>query len=215
MLTGGSGADTIDGGADNDTILGKGGADTLLGGDGSDSVTGGDGNDLAFLGAGNDVFIWNPGDDSDLVEGQGGLDTVVVNGGNGAEIFDISANGRRVRFDRIDPAPFTLDLDDVEHITCVLNGGADTITVNDLSGTDVTQVRVDFGDSLGGGDDAADSVIVNATNGADQINVAHAGGSANRQWFVGAGKGRPCRGASDHADDQRAGAGTIGSTSRL
>jgi hypothetical protein len=33
-------------------------------------VAGGRGNDLALLGAGDDVFVWNPGDGSDIVEGQ-------------------------------------------------------------------------------------------------------------------------------------------------
>ena len=30
-------------------------------------------------------MIWNPGDDTDLNEGGAGIDTVEVNGGNGAE----------------------------------------------------------------------------------------------------------------------------------
>ena len=51
-------------------------------------------------------MIWNPGDDTDLNEGGDGIDTVEVNGGNGAEKFTVTANGTRVRFDRINPAPF-------------------------------------------------------------------------------------------------------------
>ena len=61
---------TIDGGAGNDTITGGDGNDMLLGGDGDDIVTGGRGNDVALLGSGNDLFVWNPGDGSDVVEGQ-------------------------------------------------------------------------------------------------------------------------------------------------
>ena len=56
---------------------------------------------------GNDRMIWNPGDDTDLHEGGAGTDTSEVNGGNGAEQFTLTANGTRVRFDRINPAPFT------------------------------------------------------------------------------------------------------------
>src|SRR5262249_5141782 len=67
---------TLDGGAGNDTIIGSQGDDMLLGGDGNDTVTGGRGNDTALLGNGNDTFIWNPGDGSDIVEGQGGTDTL-------------------------------------------------------------------------------------------------------------------------------------------
>ena len=36
------------------------------------SINGGRGNDTVLLGAGDDTFVWNPGDGSDTVEGQGG-----------------------------------------------------------------------------------------------------------------------------------------------
>src|SRR3954470_9301653 len=103
-ITGGSGSDMLFGQADNDTLLGKGGADLLFGGDGNDVLTGGDGDDQLFGEAGNDRMIWNPGDDSDLFEGGDDIDTAEVNGGNGAEVFTATANGTRVRFDRVTPA---------------------------------------------------------------------------------------------------------------
>ena len=68
-------------------------------------LTGGDGDDQVFGEGGNDRMIWNPGDDTDLFEGGDGIDTAEVNGGNGAEIFTVTANGTRVRFDRLDPRP--------------------------------------------------------------------------------------------------------------
>jgi hypothetical protein len=61
-------------------------------------------------------MIWNPGDDTDLNEGGTGTDTAEVNGGNGAEFFTATANGTRVRFDRIDPAPFALDIGTCEKL---------------------------------------------------------------------------------------------------
>jgi Ca2+-binding RTX toxin-like protein len=61
-------AASIDGGAGNDV---------LVGGSGNDLISGGTGNDTVFLGAGDDTFVWNPGDGSDVVEGQGGRDTMV------------------------------------------------------------------------------------------------------------------------------------------
>ena len=79
-------------------------------------LTGGDGDDQMFGEAGNDRMIWNPGDDSDLIEGGAGNDTAEVNGGNGAETFTITANGTRVRFDRVDPAPFSLDIGTTENL---------------------------------------------------------------------------------------------------
>ena len=102
-LTGGSGGDLLFGQAGNDTLLGKGGFDFLFGGAENDTLTGGDADDQVFGEAGNDRMIWNPGDDTDLNEGGAGIDTVEVNGGNGAEQFTATANGTRVRFDRVDP----------------------------------------------------------------------------------------------------------------
>ncbi len=91
---------TVDGGAGNDTILGSNGIDLLLGGDGNDFIDGQQGNDTGRLGAGDDVFQWDPGDGSDVVEGQDGTDTMLFNGSGGAESFEASANGERVRFTR-------------------------------------------------------------------------------------------------------------------
>ena len=169
---------TIDGGAGNDTIIGSQGADLLLGGDGNDTVTGGRGNDMALLGNGNDTFIWNPGDGSDTVEGQAGTDTLVFNGANVNENIDISANGGRVRLAR-DVGNVVMDLNGVEHIQLNTLGGADTITVNDLTGTDVTQVAIDLAAPAGSGqgDGQPDTVIVNGTAGDDQIKVVSSGSS--------------------------------------
>ena len=164
---------TIDGGAGNDVITGGDGADTLIGGTGNDTVAGGRGNDVALLGDGDDTFIWNPGDGSDTVEGQGGSDTLLFNGANVNEHVDISANGSRARFSR-DVASITMDLNGVETIAFRALGGADTITVNDLTGTDVTKVAVDLG-VAGGGDGAADTVIVNGGAGSDQIRLTQSG----------------------------------------
>ena len=65
--------------------------------------------------------------------------------------METSANGGRVRFTR-DIANIVMDLDDVETINAKALGGADTLTVNDLSGTDLTRVITDLG-AVGGGND--------------------------------------------------------------
>ena len=125
VITGGSGGDMLFGQAGNDTLLGKGGNDFLFGGAGNDTLTGGDGDDQMFGEAGDDRMIWNPGDDSDLMEGGAGNDTAEVNGGNGTEVFSLTANGSRVRFDRVTPAPFSLDIGTTENIVVNMNGGDD------------------------------------------------------------------------------------------
>ena len=125
-LTGGSGGDQLFGQAGNDTLLGKGGNDLLFGGSENDVLTGGDADDQAFGQGGDDRMIWNPGDDTDLNEGGDGVDTVEVNGGNGAEQFSATANGTRVRFDRVTPAPFAIDIGTSENLVVNANGGDDT-----------------------------------------------------------------------------------------
>jgi Ca2+-binding RTX toxin-like protein len=163
----------INGGDGNDALFGGAGAETLRGGDGNDSLDGNRGNDLALMGAGDDTFVWDPGDGSDVVEGQDGADTMLFNGADVAEQVDLSANGHRLRFFR-QPANITMDTASVERVDFNALGGADVVTVNDLSGTDVRRVNVDLAGTLGGatGDGQPDRVVVNATNGDDTIDVS-------------------------------------------
>jgi Ca2+-binding RTX toxin-like protein len=169
---------TVDGGAGNDTIRGSNGADRLLGGDGNDFIDGQQGNDVAELGAGDDTFQWDPGDGSDIVEGGEGTDRMLFNGSGGAEEFEVSANGERVRFTR-NLGTIVMDLNDVEQIDLNALGNTDKITVNDLSGTDVTEINVNLAGTGAVGDGAADTVIVNGTNGNDAIDVVGAGTSVS------------------------------------
>ena len=95
------------------------------------------------LGDGDDTFVWNPGDGSDTVDGQGGSDRLVFNGSDDAENFGISANGSRVRLTR-DVGGVAMDLVGVETVDVNALGGADTVTVNDLTGTDVSVVDLNL-----------------------------------------------------------------------
>jgi Ca2+-binding RTX toxin-like protein len=161
---------TADGGSGNDTLGGGDGDDQLLGGSENDLVDGNRGDDTAFLGDGDDTFRWDPGDGSDVVEGQADLDTLLFNGAGAAENIDISANGPRLRFFR-DVANITMDVDDTEKVFFQALGGADNVVVNDLTGTDVVEVETDLAAAIGGaaGDGQADTVTVNGTNGDDVI----------------------------------------------
>ena len=125
-LVGGAGDDLLFGQSGNDTLSGKGGFDLLLGGSENDTLTGGDADDQVHGQSGNDRMIWNSGDDTDLNEGGDGTDTVEVNGGSGAEAFTTTANGARVRFDRIDPAPFAIDIGTSENLVLNALGGDDS-----------------------------------------------------------------------------------------
>ena len=111
--------------------------------------------------------MWDAGDGSDTVEGQAGQDTLVFNGAAAAEKLDLSAAGSRALLVR-DVGHITMDLNGIESVDANALGGADTVTVNDLSGTDVSEADVDL---AGAPETSAatgrDSVVVNATEAAD------------------------------------------------
>ncbi len=154
----------LNGGAGNDVITGSAG---------NDLVNGGQGNDTALLGAGNDRFTWNPGDGSDTVNGQAGFDTLEFNGSNIGEQINILANGSHTLFTR-NIAAISMDLEQMERIEFRALGGADVITVGDLTGTGVKQVAIDLGGFDGNGDGAVDSVSVDFSNAKDVIKLTQA-----------------------------------------
>jgi hypothetical protein len=162
----------IDGENGDDTLLGGSGAEVFFGGRGNDFVDGNGGADTAFLGRGNDAFVWDPGDASDIVEGQSGFDTLVFNGSGGDEIMAETPLFGRVLFTR-NLGGIVMDLDGIERIDVNALGGADDITVQDASGTDLVRVDVDLAATLGGStaDDKADTVTVAGTKGDDAIAV--------------------------------------------
>src|SRR5262249_37695202 len=113
-------------------------------------------------------------DGSDMVEGQGGNDTLVFNGANLAEKFEISDSGagspvHRATLTR-DLGNIAIDLNGVETVELNANGGADTITVNDHTATDIRNVNLALG-GTGFGDGEADDVIINGTAGADSVQI--------------------------------------------
>jgi Ca2+-binding RTX toxin-like protein len=169
---------TVDGGTGDDTILGSNGNDLLRGGDGNDFVDAQQGDDVAELGAGDDVFQWDAGEGNDVVEGQGDADRLLFNGSSGPESFAASANSGRVKFTR-DVGNIVTDLNDVERIDLNAFGGTDTVTVNNMAGTDLTAMNVNLSGVIGGntGDGELDTVVVNGTSAANIIDIVGAGDS--------------------------------------
>ena len=168
----------VEGGVGDDILLGGSGNELFFGGRGNDFVDGNGGADTAFLGNGNDTFVWDPGDGNDTVEGGSGFDTHVFNGAGGNEIFAATPNGRRVRFTR-NTGNIVMDLNDIEALDINTLGGTDSVTINDLAGTGLTDVTVDLASLFRGttADGANDSVQVEGTAGVDTIEASENAGA--------------------------------------
>ena len=110
-LTGGSGNDTLEGDVGNDSLVGGAGDDTLIddnvngrwlsGARFNDSLSGGTGNDVLFSQYGNDTLDGGTGDDQLIISAhdavaQGTRDTVVANGGDGADQITVRVTGADV-----------------------------------------------------------------------------------------------------------------------
>src|SRR5262249_32463022 len=141
---------TINGGAGDDTLIRGGEADVIHGGPGHDSVDGGRGNDAVDLGGGADRFLWDPGEGSDTVEGGAGDDVLEFHGSNAAENIDVSANGSRVRLFR-DVGSITMDMNGIEGLDLSTAESPDTVTIGDLTGTDLQKANIDESFSRGAG----------------------------------------------------------------
>ncbi|MEM8611014.1 MAG: calcium-binding protein [Cyanobacteria bacterium P01_H01_bin.105] len=184
-LQGGDQDDIFIGGNGNDTILGGAGTDVVFAGRGNDTVVGQTGDDVAFLGSGHDRFIWNNGDGSDFIDGGAGFDITEVNGadGPGDEFELIQKNGQAI-FNRLNLGQFTLTNESIEQFKINGQAGDDSLTVGDLTGSDVQKVSF----SGGAGNDVLDaresSTEIRAKGGSG--NDLLQGGSAADTFFAGA-----------------------------
>jgi Ca2+-binding RTX toxin-like protein len=135
-----------EGGKGNDTLIGSSADDTLNGGIGNDSVEGEKGDDRMIGGAGNDTLEWDDGDGSDRMSGNAGTDTIEVEGSLAkGDDFVLEQDGNLAVFDRVNLGLFTLTVDTAEIFDVSGVGGNDTLTVGDLSNTDVQKVLFDGG----------------------------------------------------------------------
>src|SRR5829696_2379959 len=140
-VDGGAGADTVNGSEGADLILGGEANDVLSGGGGDDRIVGDRGGDTMNGGEGDDTLVWNNGDGSDVANGDDGRDDVEVNGAPAADdTFTVQPNGARIKFDRSNLVPFSIDI-----------GSAD-------DGDDQVNIRDRTADLARGGD-GNDSVV--------------------------------------------------------
>ncbi len=74
-----------------------------------------------------------------------------VNGGTAGDVFAVQLNGTRIKFDRPNLVPFTLDIGSSETMHANGLGGDDTITVGDVGSYSVTAAGGPGNDTLTGG----------------------------------------------------------------
>lgn len=168
---------TADGGAGDDLLTGGIDVDVLRGSAGDDRVVGGRGNDDLEGGDGNDTLVWNNGDNTDVMDGEAGADEVEVNGAPTAgDVFTVAPNGPRVKFDRTNLVPFSLDIGGTERLALNGLGGDDSIAGADGLAP-LTSLALSGGtgnDALTGGDGAD---LVSGGDGADALS---GGGGGDR-----------------------------------
>lgn len=155
-------------------LVGGPGKDFLIGSPGQDVVTGGPGIDVALLFGGLDTFTWAVGDGGDIVEGGAGTDFLHLDGTAAPDSISVSPIGGRAR---VTVNAETLDLGDLERLDVLPAAGPDSVSVADMSGTDITHVEVLL--TLARGttvrDGGPDNVRIDGTNGADKIAVTAGG----------------------------------------
>jgi len=187
---------SVDGDAGVDTVFGSEGADLILGGEGNDVLSGGGGDDRIVGdrgtdtmngGTGDDTLVWNNGDGTDVANGDDGRDDVEVNGAAGAgDIFTVQPNGARIKFDRPNLVPFSIDIGSSETMHANGLGGNDAISVGEVGTHEVTASGGPGTDTLTGagssetflGGSGNDTItagggldVVSADEGDDQVNI--------------------------------------------
>src|SRR5215204_4886685 len=186
-VDGGTGADTVNGSEGPDLVLGGEDNDVLNGGEGDDRIVGDRGSDTMNGGSGDDTLVWNNGDGSDVANGDAGRDDVEVNGAPAAgDIFTVQPNGTRIKFDRTNLVPFTIDIGSSETLHANGLGGNDSIVVGEVGSFEVTGAGGAGNDTLTGGGSSElflggsgnDTInpgggldVVSGDDGDDQVNV--------------------------------------------
>jgi len=172
---------TVDGGTGNDFLRGSDGNDVLVGGLGDDDVDGGRGADTEILGSGDDTALWVPGEASDVIDGGRGHDTLTFIGSGGNEAFTLVPDAGAAVLTR-DLGNIRMRMNRVEEVDVQALAGTDTVSVGDLSGTDLRLADLRLSGSGapdGASDGALDVVSVQGTDGADHVSVGASGSTAD------------------------------------
>ena len=154
---------TMFGDANNDALFAGTGDQELRGGDGDDQLTAGPGSNALHGEGDNDILTWRVGNGAPTaLDGGGGTNNILeVLGEGNADMLTASANSAALS---IIANGAVFGATSIQNLTLDGNGGADVLTVNDLTGTGVKEVHVNQSQSIAP-DNATDSVTVDARGG--------------------------------------------------
>src|SRR5262249_42562233 len=147
-----------EGGAGYDSLQGQDGDDVLKGGDSPaddnhpdkvDVLSGGKGIDQVDGEAGNDRINWQIGDGADaLMQGGDGNDHFNIITGDGADNLTLDASGSSVVATLAGSGGVKLTMQNIEGFSVDTRGGADSITVGDMSGTSAQTFSLSLGGTV-------------------------------------------------------------------
>ena len=179
------------------------------GGTGDDTLISGFGNDTMLGGTGDDNYLWPPGTLTDFWDGGAGFDTVTIVGNDtflspdpAGDVFQLTANGQNVRFQRTNLVQFTVDIARTESIVLRPGAGDDTVNIGDLTG--VTHLKTvivqgaDGNDTLDGSAQRNRHVSVILDGGAGNDTLR---GGAGRDLLLGSAGDDTLDGGDDHERD--------------
>ena len=150
---------------------------TIEGGPGNDILTGSKDADALVGGEDNDTFIWTVGLPADLIAGDGGIDTLLVKGTPVADSLFLAAAPLEVQVSNVTDGVTIVAA--VEQVNVEAGRGADHLTVSTLAGSTLQNITLDLRPTAAGtvGDAYADTIVVNGTQGADNISISGSAGS--------------------------------------
>jgi Ca2+-binding RTX toxin-like protein len=168
--------------AGNDQISAQGLAAGIIklaieGGPGNDILTGSKDSDALVGGEDNDTFIWTAGLPADLFAGDGGVDTLLVKGTAAADKLFVAAGALEVYLSNQSDGVSIVAA--VEQVNVEAGRGADQLTVSMLAASVLQKVTLDLRPTATGtvGDGYADTLVVNGTQGPDNISISGSVGS--------------------------------------
>jgi Ca2+-binding RTX toxin-like protein len=132
---------------------------------------------------GNDLFgPFDYSSDDYVINGRAGTDTLEAGGTSARDYINLSRDGNTARLaitpvGVIDDSVFNFR--NVEQVVLRAGLGEDIVDIGDITGLGITRVTVDLTGPGGGGDNAKDTVSVDATDGADTIRIRAVDGVVN------------------------------------